>query len=68
MPAPPPRLSTRLGDVRSSPTVDQVAARTALEVADLDEHIALIRLEYGRRREALGLMRPGRPAAMAAAT
>lgn len=53
MPAPPPRPSTRLGDVRSSPTVDQIAARTSLEVADLDEHIAVIRLEYGRRRDAL---------------
>ena len=48
----PLAIAKQAADLHTS-TVDQIAARTALEVADLDEHIEVIRLEYGRRRDAL---------------
>jgi 2-aminoadipate transaminase len=48
----PLAIAKQAADLHTS-TVDQIAARTALEVADLDAHIAGLRDEYRRRRDAL---------------
>ncbi len=48
----PLAIAKQAADLHTS-TVDQIAARTSLEVADLDAHIAVIRAEYRRRRDAL---------------
>lgn len=48
----PLTIAKQAADLHTS-TVDQLAARTSLEVADLDAHIGRIRAEYRRRRDAL---------------
>jgi len=48
----PLAIAKQAADLHTS-TVDQIAARTSLEVADLDAHIAGLCAEYRRRRDAL---------------
>lgn len=48
----PLAIAKQAADLHTS-TVDQIAARTSLEVADLDAHIAGLCDEYRRRRDAL---------------
>lgn len=48
----PLAIAKQAADLHTS-TVDQFAARTSLQAADLDAHIAVIRAEYRRRRDAL---------------
>lgn len=48
----PLTIAKQAADLHTS-TVDQIAARTSLEVADLDVHIAGLCDEYRRRRDAL---------------
>jgi 2-aminoadipate transaminase len=48
----PLTVAKQAADLHTS-TVDQIAARTALELADLDTHIAGVCGEYRRRRDAL---------------
>jgi DNA-binding transcriptional MocR family regulator len=48
----PLAIAKQAADLHTS-TVDQIAARTSLEAADLDAHIDGLRREYRRRREAL---------------
>ncbi|HEX4364888.1 MAG TPA: PLP-dependent aminotransferase family protein [Solirubrobacteraceae bacterium] len=48
----PLTIAKQAADLHTS-TVDQHAARIALQAADLDEHIGRIRAEYRRRRDAM---------------
>ncbi len=48
----PLTVAKQAADLHTS-TVDQLAARAALQAADLDEHIAGLRAQYGRRRDAM---------------
>ncbi len=48
----PLAIAKQAADLHTS-TVDQIAARTSLEVADLETHIGELRDEYRRRRDAL---------------
>ncbi len=48
----PLTIAKQAADLHTS-TVDQIAARTALSLADLDAHVAGVRAEYRRRRDAL---------------
>lgn len=48
----PLAIAKQAADLHTS-TVDQIAARTSLEMADIDVHIERIRDEYRRRRDAL---------------
>ncbi|MGH2944359.1 MAG: PLP-dependent aminotransferase family protein, partial [Solirubrobacteraceae bacterium] len=48
----PLTIAKQAADLHTS-TVDQLAARTSLEAADLDAHIGGLRDEYRRRRDAL---------------
>ncbi|MFP5364974.1 MAG: PLP-dependent aminotransferase family protein [Thermoleophilia bacterium] len=48
----PLAIAKQAADLHTS-TVDQIAARTSLEAADLDTHIARLCGEYRRRRDAL---------------
>jgi len=48
----PLTIAKQAADLHTS-TVDQIAARTALELADLDAHIGGLCSEYRRRRDAL---------------
>ncbi|HVF78334.1 MAG TPA: PLP-dependent aminotransferase family protein [Solirubrobacteraceae bacterium] len=48
----PLAIAKQAADLHTS-TVDQIAARTSLEVADLDAHIDGLCAEYRRRRDAL---------------
>jgi 2-aminoadipate transaminase len=48
----PLAIAKQAADLHTS-TVDQIAARTALELADLDAHISGLCDEYRRRRDAL---------------
>ena len=48
----PLAIAKQAADLHTS-TVDQIAARTALEITDLDAHIAALCSEYRRRRDAL---------------
>ena len=48
----PLAIAKQAADLHTS-TVDQFAARTSLQAADLDAHVAVMRAEYRRRRDAL---------------
>jgi DNA-binding transcriptional MocR family regulator len=48
----PLAIAKQAADLHTS-TVDQIAARTSLQAADLDTHIDGLRREYRRRRDAL---------------
>jgi DNA-binding transcriptional MocR family regulator len=48
----PLAIAKQAADLHTS-TIDQLAARTSLQAADIDEHIARLCAEYRRRRDAL---------------
>jgi 2-aminoadipate transaminase len=48
----PLAIAKQAADLHTS-TVDQLAARAALQAVDIDEHITRLCAEYGRRRDAL---------------